>query len=186
MEESVEKSTTNVLNAINPKKKGNAAAPKKTLSKDEEATAKVEQLLKNTSVAGLVKSEPAKSEFDIEDIKQEKTSKWMEEQIDLLNKQVEEQENELMFYKNEVEKLQAILQSGGGIPQGNEMVLANNGTLSPEIVNLFRHFESVYENGFTDAKIVHPESGQGLLDMMLQFFPQLENVRRYRYRGQGR
>ncbi len=174
---------SNVANIVNPKKNTPAkkAAPSK--NKDAEAKAKVEELLKNTSVAGLVKSEPVKPEFDVQEIKLEKNAKWMEEQINLLNNQIEQQENELMYYRNEVEKLNAILQTGGAGQAG--VGLASN-DLSPNLVALFRHFESVYTNGYTDAKIAHAESGQGVLDMMLQFFPELQNVRRYKYRGQGR
>ena len=170
-----------VLSAINPKKK--AAAPKKPAQdKDAEATAKVQQLLKGTSVASLVGAENAQQEtkpqYDVEELKQEKSSKWLEGQVELLSKQIEEYENEIIFYKNEIQRLQA--------NTGTEQVSVANQELSPNLIAIFRHFEQVYMNGYTDAKIAHAESGNGILDKLQQYFPQLQNVRNYRYRGQGR
>jgi hypothetical protein len=177
----MEENKQSVLNAINPKKKG-ASTAKKVLNKDEEAKAKVEALLKNTSVAGLVKSEPSKPEFDIEEIKQERSSKWMEEQIELLNRQVSEQENEILFYKNEIQNLQNGLQNNGGATID---MVSNVNELSPNLVALFRHFENVYEQqgGEPMIKVVHPESGHGILDKFLEYIPQLNSIKRYRYRG---
>jgi hypothetical protein len=176
-----ENKSKGVLNAINPKKK---VAPKKVLNKDEEAKAKVEELLKNTSVAGLVKSEPTKPEFNVEEIKQERSSKWMEEQIELLNTQVTEQENEILFYKNEIQNLQNALQNGGRVTND---VVSDVNELSPNLVALFRHFENVYEQriGGDDPmiRVVHPESGHGILDKFLEYIPQLNSIKRYRYRG---
>lgn len=182
-----EKKTTNVLNLINPKKKTSAKKTTGTSApvsdKDAEAKAKVEELLKNTSVPslGIVKVEVPKQEYDIEGIKQEKSTKWLEDQLNLMNRQVEEQEQEILFYKNEIQRLQANQQAAGGVPAGNGIQLMNN-DLPPGVVALFRHFEQVYEKGYTQTKIAWPRGGTGVLDMLLHFFPALSNVKRYKYR----
>jgi len=154
---------------------------KKTSSnKDAEAKAKVTELLKGTSVAGLVSTpvEEKTNELDVTVIKKEKSMSWMEQQVNDLTEQVETLENEILYYKEELVKLQ----NG----QGNSVADVTDQSLQPNLVALFRHFEQVYERGYTDAKLAWPEGGTGVLDMFLQYFPQLQNVKRYRYRGQGR
>jgi hypothetical protein len=151
----------------------------KSTSKDEEAKAKVQELLKNTSVANLVTSpivEETKNEFDVNEIKKEKSMGWMEQQVHDLTEQVELLENEILFYKNELAK-------ANQNPNAGVQVVDN--TMNPNLVALFRHFEKVYELGYTDAKLAHPESGNGVLDKFMQYFPELQNIRRYRYRGTG-
>lgn len=147
-----------------------------TKDKDEEAKAKVKELLKGTSVAGLVgdTTEPEKEELNVQAIKKEKSMDWLQEQLDDALTQVEALENEIIFYKQELQKAQT-----------NQAPIKDAG-LPPNVVALFKHFENVYERGYTDAKIAWPEGGTGVLDMFLQYFPQLQNVKRYRYRGQGR
>jgi len=154
---------------------------KKTSSnKDAEAKAKVTELLKGTSVAGLVSTpvEEKVNDLDVNVIKKEKSMTWMEQQVNALTEQVETLENEILYYKEELAKAQ----NG----QGNQVTDVTNQSLPPNLVALFRHFEQVYERGYTDAKIAWPEGGTGVLDMFLQYFPQLQNIKRYRYRGQGR
>jgi len=169
-----DKKSEGLLNVINPKKK--MVAPKK--DKDAEAKAKVEQLLKNTSVSGLMK--PDKPEFDIEEIKQEKNSKWMEEQIDLLNKQVEEQENEILRLNDMCSSLTAT----GSVNNGGDGKLLDS-QLTPAIVELFRHFETLHmrfnQDGNFQVRISYPVSGHGILDEFLNFLPELQSIRRYQH-----
>jgi hypothetical protein len=184
-----EKKTSGMLNLINPKGK-KATTPKKTTTataqdtKDAEAKAKVQELLKNTTVASLVGAEKVVEQtktVDLEEIQEEKSVKWLQDQLNLMNRQVEEQEQEIMFYKNEIQRLQANQQAGGTVPnQGVHLV--GGGEIPAGVVQLFRHFEKVYEAGYDTSKIVHPESGNGVLDKMQQFFPELANMKRYRYR----
>lgn len=167
-----QKKTEGILAAINPLKK--KSSPKKVVQdKDAEARAKVDELLKGTSVA----SKEEKPVLDVKEIKQERTSKWLEEQIELLNRQVEEYENEILYYKDAIKTMQ-------DNQQMNTAPVTNSGELNTNLIAFFRHFEHVYESGYTDAKIAHAESGEGVLDLLLQYFPQLQSVRRYRYRGQ--
>lgn len=162
-----------------PEQKKTSTKKVKSSSKDEEAKAKVQELLKNTSVANLVSTdvvEEKKNEFDVNEIKKEKSMSWMEQQVHDLSEQVELLENEILFYKNELAK------AGQNSNAGVQVV--DNST-NPNLVALFRHFEKVYEMGYTDVKIAHPESGNGVLDKFMQYFPDLQNIRRYRYRGTG-
>jgi chromosome segregation ATPase len=154
---------------------------KKTSSnKDAEAKAKVTELLKGTNVAGLVVTpvEEKTNELDVTVIKKEKSMSWMEQQVNDLTEQVETLENEILYYKEELVKLQN--------RQGNEITNVTDQSLPPNLVALFRHFEQAYESGYTYAKLAWPEGGTGVLDMFLQYFPQLVNVKRYKYKGQER
>lgn len=169
-----QKKSEGILAAINPLKK-KSSSKKVVQDKDAEARAKVEELLKDTSLGSKTEEKP---KFDVKEIKQERTSKWLEDQIEMLNKQVEEYENEILYYKNAIKTMQEN-------QQVSNASVSNSGDLNPNIVAFFRHFEHVYESGYTDAKIAHAESGEGVLDLLLQYFPQLQSVRRYRYRGQG-
>lgn len=150
---------------------------KKIVNKDEEAKAKVKALLKDTSVAGLVEDfEKPNEELNVNVIKKEKSMDWLQQQLDDALNQVEALEGEIIYYKEELQKTQL------NPPQKVSNVVDNG--LPPNIVALFQHFERVYEKGYTQAKIAHPEGGTGVLDMFLEYFPQLQNIKRYRYRGQ--
>lgn len=181
-------SNKTILNVLLNKKKTTEKKTAAKLAKDEEAKAKVQELLKNTPVAALVgakKSESIESEskLDIETHKEERTKKWLEEQVNELNRQVEEYENEILYYKQEINNLNEIINGGkfdGGVVQQNNPV---DTSMNHNLVALYKHFENVYQRGFTDAKLAHPESGNGILDLFLQHFPQLQAHRTYRYRG---
>jgi hypothetical protein len=172
----MEKKTEDLLNAINPLKK-KVAAKKPAQDKDSEARAKVDELLKGTSVGKPTIEQ--KPQFDVKEIKEEKTSKWLEDQVDLLNKQVEELENEILYYKDEMQKMQNSGVGNGGV--------VNSGILSPDVVALFRHFENVYEQRIGGDEpmimVAHPQSGHGILDKFIEYIPQLNGIKRYRYRG---
>lgn len=152
------------------------AKKKETLNKDEEAKAKVKELLKDTSVASLVadKADENKQDLNVNVIKKEKSMDWLQQQLDDALNQVEALETEIIYYKEELQKSQ--------INPPQVSTVKDNG-LPPNVVALFQHFERVYEKGYTQAKIAHPEGGTGVLDMFLQYFPQLQNIKRYRYKG---
>lgn len=188
-----EKSTNNLISVLTKKKKITEKKESVKADKDAQAMAKVQELLKNTPVAPLVgaKNEKvAEKDFDMEEHKSERSQKWLEDQVNELNRQVEDYENEILYYKEEVNKLNDIISSGGFksgvIQEQNGIVQPNNpidSSLNHTLITLFKHFENVYERGFTQAKIAHPESGNGVLDLLQQYFPQLQAIKRYRYRG---
>lgn len=163
------------------KEKVSTETKKKKGSKDAEAKAKVELLLKNTIVANLVTKpvEEVNNDLDISAIKKEKSMDWMEQQVNDLTEQVESLENEILFYKEELQKLQ----NGGVVDQQQNAMVDNS--LNQNVVALFRHFENVYEQqgGEPMIRVAHPESGHGILDKFLEYLPQLNAVKRYRYRG---
>jgi alpha-L-fucosidase len=192
-EEKKSSETKSLLNVLKKKKNTEEKKKEEKKSKDDEALAKVQELLKNTPAAALVGATnevPVKKEFDMEEHKQERSQKWLEDQVNELNRQVEEYENEIMYYKEEMRKMQDYINSGGvnhqpagaqpGVIQPNNPI---DSSMNHTLTALFKHFENVYERGFTQAKIAHPESGNGILDLLQQYFPQLQQIRRYRYRG---
>jgi len=154
---------------------------KVTTNKDEEAKAKVKDLLKGTSVANLVTDQLDEEEkidkLNVNVIKKEKSMDWLQSQLDDALTQVDALENEIIFYKQELQNSQ----------NNSDVSIVNNTntTLPPNVIELFKHFEKVYERGYTDSKLAWPEGGTGVLDMFLEYFPQLQNVKTYRYRGQG-
>lgn len=176
-----------IISIITNKKKNSEKKKEEKKSKDEEAVAKVQELLKNTPVAKIVGAVPdveVKKDFDMETHREERTQKWLEDQVNELNRQVEEYENEILFYKEELRRRDEIINNGGVqnvVTQPNSPI---DTSMNHTLITLFKHFENVYERGFTDAKLAHPESGNGILDLMQQYFPQLQQIRRYRYRGQ--
>jgi hypothetical protein len=193
MSEEVKSSDNKSILSVLRKKKNTEEKKKvEKKSKDDEAFAKVQELLKNTPAASLVGAEnvtPTKKEFDMEEHKQERSQKWLEDQVNELNRQVEDYENEIMFYKEEMRKMQEYINNGGVAAAGQQpgvMVQPNSpidSSMNHTLTAFFKHFESVYERGFTQARIAHPESGNGVLDLLQQYFPQLQQIRRYRYRG---
>lgn len=197
MSEEKKSSENTLISILTNKKKSIIKKESAKLDKDKQAIAKVQELLKNTPVAPLVGAEQEVSvtkDFDIEEHKNEKSQKWLEDQVNELNRQIEDYENEILFYKNEINKLNDILSTGGfSSDTGQQQIVNVHGIVQPNnpidssmnhtLTTLFRHFENVYERGFTQAKIAHPESGNGVLDLMQQYFPQLQAIRRYRYRG---
>lgn len=144
--------------------------------KDAEARAKVEELLKNTSVGNQVTNGDDK--LDIKEIKKGKSMDWMQDTIAQLSEQVETLENEIIFYKEEMKKAQS-----------NPIQPANNGvvnaSLNPNVIALFKHFEGLYVRlgGDPMVKIAYPQTGNGILDKFIEYFPELQNVRTYKYRG---
>jgi hypothetical protein len=194
MAEEVKSSMNNLISVLTKKKKSTEKKVIEKADKDKQAMEKVQELLKNTPVAPLVgaKNEVvAEKEFDMEEHKSERSQKWLEDQVNDLNRQVEEYENEILFYKEEINKLNKIINMGGfhhgnDAPQQQGVIQQNNPidtSINHQLTALFKHFENVYEKGFTQAKIAHPESGNGVLDLLQQYFPQLQQIRRYRYRG---
>lgn len=196
-EEEKKSSTNNLISVLTKKKKSTEKKEIAKADKDAQAIAKVQELLKNTSVATLVGAEnnavEEKKDFDMEEHKNEKSQKWLEDQVNELNRQVEEYENEILYYKEEINKLNDILNNGGFRGGDAQQQVVHQGVVQPNnaidssmnhtLITLFKHFENVYERGFTQAKIAHPESGNGVLDLLQQYFPQLQAIRRYRYRG---
>ena len=72
-------------------------------------------------------------------------------------------------------------------PQFQQAMQVNNAvdsSMQQTLFALFNHFQQVYERGYTQAKIAHPESGNGVLDLFLQYFPQLHAAKTYRYRSE--
>lgn len=191
-EEKKSSENKSILSVLKRKKNTEEKKKDEKKSKDDEALAKVQELLKNTPAAALVGATnevPVKKEFDMEEHKQERSQKWLEDQVNELNRQVEEYENEILYYKEEMRKMQEYINNGGVAAAGQApgvMVQPNSpidSSMNHTLTALFKHFENVYERGFTQAKIAHPESGNGVLDLLQQYFPQLQQIRRYRYRG---
>ena len=194
-EEEKKSSTNSLISVLTKKKKSTEKKESAKADKDAQAIAKVQELLKNTNVAPLVGAEVevvVEKGFDKDEHQVERSQKWLEDQVNELNRQVEEYENEILYYKEEINKLNDIIHTGGfrgGAPQQHVqggVVQPNNpvdSSMNYQVTALFKHFENVYERGFSQAKIAHPESGNGVLDLMQSYFPQLQQIRRYRYRG---
>lgn len=150
-------------------------------NKDEEAKAKVKQLLKGTSVESLVGGESNESpnnELDVKVIKKEKSMDWLQEQLDDALTQVEALENEIIYYKEELSKRQEN-------PNQHAVVQDIDTNQMNRIIALYKHFENLYISlgGDPSVKIAYPQSGNGILDKFIEYFPELQNVKRYRYRG---
>jgi len=198
-EEEKKSSTNNLISVLTKKKKSIEKKETAKADKDAQAMAKVQELLKNTSVATLVGAEnnvvEEKKDFDMEEHKSEKSQKWLEDQVNELNHQVEEYENEILYYKEEINKLNDILNNGGFrggdvIQQHGVVVQPNNpidSSMNHTLIELFRHFENLHmkynQNGEFAVKISYPMSGNGILDKFLEYFPQLQSIKRYQNRN---
>jgi hypothetical protein len=195
MEEEKKSSETKSLLSVLKKKKNTEEKKKdEKKSKDDEALAKVQELLKNTPAAALVgatNEAPVKKEFDMEEHKQERSQKWLEDQVNELNRQVEEYENEIVFYKEEMRKMQDYINSGsvGAAPQHGAapVTSAIDSSMNHTLIELFKHFENLHfrynQDGNFAVKVSFPSSGNGILEKFLEYFPQLQNVKRYTNRG---
>lgn len=172
-----------------PKKETKSTLKEKTSDseKDVEAARRVDELLKGTNYSPIKVDEPVKEEFAPENLQKEKDTNWVQSQLDECDAKIHNLEEELEFYKNKcilLERENGNLRNG--TPAANTAIAAHPVAsigYNENVAALFRHFESVYMKGFTQARIAHPESGGGVLDMFQQYFPELQNVRRYRYRG---
>jgi hypothetical protein len=198
-EKSSNEPNKSILSVLTKKKNTTKKVATEKKSKDEEAAAKVQELLKNTPVASLVggKNEPAveTQEFDVEAHKQERSQKWLEDQVNELSRQIEEYENEIIFYKQEMQRMQEILDSGETmmIPSQNhhqQTVVRQSdpveSSMNHTLVELFKHFENLQmrynHDGNFAVKLSFPASGNGILDKFLEYFPQLHNIKRYNNR----
>ena len=194
MAEEEKSSTNSLISVLTKKKKSTEKKATEKVNKDELAKAKVQELLKNTPVAPLVGAEmetPKEKDFDMEEHKSERSQKWLEDQVNELNRQVEEYENEILFYKEEINKLNDIINSGGFRRGGTEhvMVQPNNpidSSMNHTLIELFRHFENLHmkynHDGNFAIRVSYPMSGNGILDKFLEYFPQLQSVKRYQNR----
>jgi hypothetical protein len=143
-------------------------------NKDIEAINKVNKLLEEN---GLINLTTDKNEdnieiekdntLDVDTIKKEKSIVWMQKQIDELSNLVEKLESELKESKT-----------------NNNNNVADNNTIDNRVLLLYKHFERIYDElGYTDIKFAYPQTGEGVLDKFIEFFPELSMYRRYRYRG---
>jgi hypothetical protein len=199
--------TSTVIGNLLKKKKGTGKKVTETSTKDLEATARVQELLKNTPVAALVGAPvETKSEFNVEEHKQVKSQKWLENQVDQLSQQVEQYEIEIFQYKEEIKRLR----DGDFTPRTNDETLIRDGEefynpqfiqnnqvnsggmmneanaqLEQNVIELFKHFEELHmkynHDGNFSVRISHPQSGNGILDKILQYLPFLDRVKRYNH-----
>jgi len=180
MEENVQPEESGKL-VLPPKSSSGSKSKKKstTTDKDKEAKAKVQELLKNTPVAALVGATNDSQVVKPETISQERSQKWLEDQVDILSKQVEELENEIVWYKSEMGKMQ---QNATQLIPGGQG-LQPNPELESNLVELFRHFENLHlrynRDGNFMVKISYPATRNGILDKFLEYFPFLQKYQRF-------
>lgn len=171
--------SSNVIITPPPKTSDGSTA---NTDKDREAMAKVQKLLENTPVASLVGSETKEkvNEFNPEELSQERSQKWLEQQVDILNRQVEDLENEIIFYKK------ALAERGNQNPQimqNPNIGLNPNAGLENSVLELFKHFETLHlrynHDGNFSIRVLHPASGNGILDKLIEYIPFLHHHKRF-------
>jgi|SRR5579859_2938933 len=160
-------------------------------SKDEEARLKVQELLKGTSVAPLVGLEVPKEveEVSASDHQQEKNQQWLENQLEIMSHQMEKLQNEVHHYRNLAQ--QPVNRPLGGAPlpplaPGEELLTPNapvQGNMRESIIRLFKHFEDLHlkynHDGSFSVKVTYPQSGNGILEKFVEYFPFLNEYKRY-------
>jgi hypothetical protein len=172
-----------------PVSKVKKAAKKKPVLNDAqkvaEAKKKVNELLKGTGL-----EEPESDEVYVKpdefgsfaSIQEEKGSSWMQTQIQLLTKQVED----LEFVNMKLQK-----ERSGGYQGGANAAPAQveAGSDRQKIVELYKHLEGVYtgrnkyKTPFGKIALSNPQYANGVLDLFLATFPFLQDAKSYRHWG---
>jgi len=152
--------------------------------KIKEAKKKVNDLLKGT---GLEEPDENQQEVATEEMispvaDEDKASRWLEQQLNALNQQVEEMENKILLLTQE----NNALRSNGGV----NMPRFDSGESEKEkVIELYKHFENVYtgrnkyNTPFKQVAFSNPQFRNGVLDMFLQTFPYLHDYVQYKHWG---
>lgn len=160
-------------------------------SKDEEARLKVQELLKGTSVAPLVGLEIPKEveEVSAADHQQEKNQQWLETQLEIMSHQMEKLQNEVQHYRNLSQQPATRPMGGAPLPPlapGEELLTSHapaQGNLKESAIRLFKHFEDLHlkynNDGSFSVKLTFPQSGNGILEKFVEYFPFLNEYKRY-------
>lgn len=160
-------------------------------SKHEEAKLKVQELLKGTSVAPLVGLEIPKEVESVsaEDHQQEKNQQWLQTQMEIMSHEMEKLQNEVLHYKGLA--LQPANRPIGGAPlpplaPGEEILTSHapvQGNMRESLIRLFKHFEDLHlkynNDGSFSVKLTFPQSGNGILEKFVEYFPFLNEYKRY-------
>lgn len=148
-----------------------------------EAKKKVNELLKGTGL-----EEPEADEVYVKpdefgsfaSIQEEKGTNWMQTQIQLLTKQVED----LEFINMKLQKERGGFQGSVAPAQPVE-----SGSDRQKIVELYKHFEGVYtgrnkyKTPFGKIALSNPQYANGVLDLFIATFPYLQDAKAYRHWG---
>ena len=166
------------------------AKKKEDEAKRKEAIEKVNELLKDTSF-GNVKTEtetevfvaPVEDNGFLQPAANDQAITWLNEQVTALTAQAENDKRLIHQLRTENQNLVNIINTGANGGQ-----VTNNGALENKLIEVFKHFESVYTGRkfgqpYDTVKFSNPQHGNGVLDVLLAAFPQLQNVREYRHKG---
>lgn len=115
-------------------------------------------------------------------------NEWLQEQVTALTKQVEDYEALVTKLRTENTALVAALNGGGngGFAPNN---VSDVESYKTKILELYKHFEQIYtgrntmRQAFDTVKFSNPVHGNGVLDVLLQTFVFLNDVKQYRHRG---
>ena len=166
--------------------KNEKASTKKKAAKDS-ALKKVNKLLAGTGLEDKeddtpVFTPPIQDDEFMQISSNDQATNWLNEQVAGLTQQVEDYQKQIVKLKNDNQILNNMLNGGGGAG-----TVTTDSASQAKIVELYKHFEGVY-NGkkygqrFDTAKLSYPQSGSGVLDVLLSIFPFLHNVKEYAHR----
>lgn len=153
--------------------------------KIKEAKRKVNDLLKGTGLEEPEETQPdvATAEMVSPVADEDKASRWLEQQLNALNQQVEEMENRILQLTQENNALKA----NGGV---NALSKFDTGESEKQkVIELYKHFENVYtgrnkyNTPFKQVAFSNPQYRNGVLDMFLQTFPYLHDYVQYKHWG---